>query len=59
MLTRQTENLAKADSTILQLDQRILVIALQNANLREKFYRELHYYPVKFIENWPRKSRKH
>ena len=48
------ENLAKADSTILQLDQRIslAIIALQNANLREKFYRELSDDPVKFIENW-------
>ncbi|KAF6063663.1 SWIB/MDM2 domain family protein [Candida albicans] len=48
------ENLAKADSTISQLDQRIslAIIALQNANSREKFYRELSDDPVKFIENW-------
>ena len=48
------ENLAKADSTIQQLNQRIslAIIALHNANLREKFYSELSEDPIKFIDNW-------
>lgn len=48
------ENLAKADATIQQLNQRISlgVVALQNANLRENFYRELSQDPTGFVEKW-------
>ncbi|KAK6454394.1 subunit of SWI/SNF transcription activation complex [Scheffersomyces xylosifermentans] len=48
------ENLTKADNIIQQLNSRISlgIVALQNANGREKFYRELSEDPVKFIESW-------
>ncbi|KAG7663147.1 SNF12 [[Candida] subhashii] len=48
------ENLAKADATIQQLNQRISlgIVALQNANLRENFYRELSEDPTGFVEKW-------
>lgn len=48
------ENLTKKDASIQQLNSRISmgIVALQNANARETFYRELSENPVKFMENW-------
>lgn len=48
------ENLSKYDSIIHNLSSRISlgIVALQNASLREKFYKELNEDPVKFIERW-------
>ncbi|KAK6199916.1 subunit of SWI/SNF transcription activation complex [Scheffersomyces amazonensis] len=48
------ENLTKADTAIQVLNSRISlgVVALQNANARENFYRELSEDPVSFIEKW-------
>lgn len=48
------ENLTKSDSSIQHLNSRISmgIVALQNANARETFYRELSENPVKFMEKW-------
>lgn len=48
------ENVAKIDETVRLLNQRILlgVVALQNANSRETFYRELSKDPVNFLKKW-------
>lgn len=48
------ENLTKSDASIQHLNTRISmgIVALQNANARETFYRELSENPVKFMENW-------
>lgn len=48
------ESLTKSDASIQHLNSRISIgiVALQNANARETFYRELSEDPVKFMENW-------
>ncbi|ODV80180.1 subunit of SWI/SNF transcription activation complex [Suhomyces tanzawaensis NRRL Y-17324] len=48
------DNLTKADGIIQKLNSRIAlgIVSLQNANLREDFYRSLSDDPVKFIEQW-------
>ncbi|EGW32955.1 uncharacterized protein SPAPADRAFT_60292 [Spathaspora passalidarum NRRL Y-27907] len=48
------ESLARADATIQQLNHRISlgIIALNNASMRQQFYRELSDDPVKFVEQW-------
>ncbi|KAG7195674.1 SWI/SNF complex component snf12 [Scheffersomyces spartinae] len=48
------ENMARTDMTIQQINNRISlgIVALQNANLRERFYRELSNDPVTFVKNW-------
>lgn len=48
------ESMSKSDELVQFLNQRISlgVVALQNANSREIFYREMSKDPVKFVENW-------
>ncbi|CAH2351472.1 transcription regulatory protein Snf12p [[Candida] railenensis] len=48
------ESLSQSDALIQQLNSKISlgVVALQNSNSREIFYRELSEDPVKFMENW-------
>ena len=48
------ENLTKVDAAVQNLNNRISlgIVALQNANSRESFYRELSEDPVPFINRW-------
>ncbi|RLV90137.1 Transcription regulatory protein SNF12 [Spathaspora sp. JA1] len=48
------ESLTRADATIQQLNHRIGlgIIALNNANMRQEFYRELAQDPIKFVDQW-------
>lgn len=48
------ENMARTDMTVQQINNRISlgIVALQNANLRERFYRELSNDPVAFVKKW-------
>ncbi|CUM64028.1 uncharacterized protein PRCAT00001616001 [Priceomyces carsonii] len=48
------EELTRSDNTIQKINNRISlgIVALQNANRREKFYKELSEDPAKFIERW-------
>lgn len=48
------ESMSKSDELVQYLNQRISlgIVALQNANSREQFYRELSEDPVVFLKNW-------